>query len=111
MTTHCCTQVSKAEYVSKGSDALCAHLKTQLEASGLNPYVIPVGGSNALGTWGYMMALEEIEEQAIAMGIEFNDVAMVRCPLKQPPMQPGRTGLTVLEILYQLIIRVHADAA
>ncbi|CAB4264863.1 unnamed protein product [Prunus armeniaca] len=30
---------------------------------GRRPYVIPVGGSNSLGTWGYIEAIREIEEQ------------------------------------------------
>ena len=30
---------------------------------GLNPYVIPVGGSNPLGCWGYIEAFREMMEQ------------------------------------------------
>jgi 1-aminocyclopropane-1-carboxylate deaminase/D-cysteine desulfhydrase-like pyridoxal-dependent ACC family enzyme len=56
-------QVSKAEYLEHGSVALAQNLADQLRSDGLNPYVIPVGGSNALGCWGYMMALQEIVEQ------------------------------------------------
>lgn len=38
-------------------------LADKLRADGKNPYVIPVGGSNALGTWGYMMTMEELYQQ------------------------------------------------
>jgi 1-aminocyclopropane-1-carboxylate deaminase/D-cysteine desulfhydrase-like pyridoxal-dependent ACC family enzyme len=56
-------QVSKAEYVHHGSEGLAQKLAKQLQSKGLNPYLIPVGGSNALGCWGYMMAFQEIVEQ------------------------------------------------
>ena len=42
---------------------MCRQLKTELEAKGKRPYVIPVGGSNSLGTWGYLEAIEEIRQQ------------------------------------------------
>ena len=35
----------------------------QLHGSGLRPYNIPVGGSNGLGTWGYLDAVEELHQQ------------------------------------------------
>lgn len=34
-----------------------------MRREGLNPYVIPVGASNALGTWGYIDAIEELRQQ------------------------------------------------
>lgn len=42
---------------------------------GKNPYVIPVGGSSALGTWGYLEAAREMEEQLQAAAI--TDIALV----------------------------------
>ena len=47
----------------QGSESLCRQLKTELEAKGKRPYVIPVGGSNPLGTWGYLEAVEEMRQQ------------------------------------------------
>ena len=32
------------------------------------PYVIPVGGSNALGAWGYVECVREVQEQ-LRMGV------------------------------------------
>lgn len=50
--------MSKEEYVRHGSAALGSSLVAQLRAQGHNPYLIPVGGSNALGTWGYLQVCE-----------------------------------------------------
>ncbi|XP_047334546.1 putative D-cysteine desulfhydrase 1, mitochondrial [Impatiens glandulifera] len=55
--------VSKEEYAQIGSLVLTNLLKEKLIKEGRNPYVIPVGGSNSLGTWGYLEAIREIEEQ------------------------------------------------
>ncbi|MFI8415748.1 D-cysteine desulfhydrase [Serratia sp. NPDC078593] len=41
-----------------------ADLATRLEAQGFRPYVVPVGGSNALGSLGYVQCALEIAEQA-----------------------------------------------
>ncbi|KAG9149799.1 hypothetical protein Leryth_025362 [Lithospermum erythrorhizon] len=43
--------VSKEEYSQVGSVALTNILKEKLINEGRKPYVIPVGGSNSLGTW------------------------------------------------------------
>ena len=55
--------MTKAEYGHHGSEALTAKLAAQLRQQGSNPYVVPVGGSNSLGCWGYMQAMEEIRTQ------------------------------------------------
>jgi 1-aminocyclopropane-1-carboxylate deaminase/D-cysteine desulfhydrase-like pyridoxal-dependent ACC family enzyme len=58
--------VTKAEYALHGSKALLASLCDELKKSengGRRPYSIPVGGSNGLGTWGYIDAVEEMKEQ------------------------------------------------
>ncbi|GFR47123.1 hypothetical protein Agub_g8810 [Astrephomene gubernaculifera] len=55
--------VTKEEYGSVGSTALLEQLRQELEAAGRKPYVIPVGGSNPLGTWGYIEAVNEIVQQ------------------------------------------------
>ncbi len=38
-------------------------LRQQLLAQGRRPYVIPEGGSNALGSWGYVGCVAELREQ------------------------------------------------
>ncbi|WP_058911181.1 D-cysteine desulfhydrase [Entomohabitans teleogrylli] len=44
-------------------DAQLAELATRLEAQGFRPYVVPVGGSNALGALGYVESSLEIAQQ------------------------------------------------
>ncbi|MBA0817631.1 hypothetical protein Gohar_021588, partial [Gossypium harknessii] len=48
--------ISKEEYAKIGSVALTNVLKEQLLKEGRRPYVIPVGGSNSLGTCGGTIA-------------------------------------------------------
>ncbi|EPH0093327.1 D-cysteine desulfhydrase [Pluralibacter gergoviae] len=43
--------------------AQLGELATRLEAQGFRPYVIPVGGSNALGALGYVESAQEIAQQ------------------------------------------------
>lgn len=43
--------------------AQLGELATRLEAQGFRPYVIPVGGSNALGALGYVESAQEIARQ------------------------------------------------
>jgi len=43
-------------------------LPEQLRAQGRQPYVIPVGGSNAVGATGYVVAMLELMEQLSATG-------------------------------------------
>ncbi|MBA2594034.1 MAG: pyridoxal-phosphate dependent enzyme [Gammaproteobacteria bacterium] len=43
--------------------ANCSPLRAdRLRAAGRHPYVIPEGGSNALGSWGYVMAAQELAD-------------------------------------------------
>ncbi|XP_010549032.1 PREDICTED: bifunctional D-cysteine desulfhydrase/1-aminocyclopropane-1-carboxylate deaminase, mitochondrial [Tarenaya hassleriana] len=72
--------ISKEEYASIGSVALSDVLKERLENEGRKPYVIPVGGSNSLGTWGYIEAAREIEQQLQSRsdGLKFDDI-IVAC--------------------------------
>lgn len=67
--------VTKEEYVAAGSRALTAQLERQLRGQGTNPYVIPVGGSNGLGTWGYLSFVEELRGQAADLGL--TDIVLV----------------------------------
>ncbi|MGO0764745.1 pyridoxal-phosphate dependent enzyme, partial [Citrobacter freundii] len=44
-------------------NAQLQELATRIEAQGFRPYVIPVGGSNALGAMGYVESALEIAQQ------------------------------------------------
>jgi D-cysteine desulfhydrase family pyridoxal phosphate-dependent enzyme len=54
--------VSRAEYTRVGSAALVDTLGARLRAQGRKPYLIPVGGSDALGTWGYIECMRELAD-------------------------------------------------
>jgi len=69
--------VSKEEYGKIGSVALADLLKKKLSKEGRKPYVIPVGGSNSLGTWGYIEAIREIELQIQqSVDAQFDDIVV-----------------------------------
>ena len=44
----------------------------QLEAMGHKPYLIPLGGSNVVGTSGYVRAMGELTEQMTAQNLNFD---------------------------------------
>ncbi len=44
----------------------------RLRGEGKRPYIIPEGGSNALGSLGYVKAMQEIEHQEAAIGVSFD---------------------------------------
>ncbi|CAL9031776.1 unnamed protein product [Prunus brigantina] len=96
--------ISKEEYAKFGSGALTNILKERLLKEGRRPYVIPVGGSNSLGTWGYIEAIREIEEQLQSETdkVKFDDI-VVACG-------SGGTiaGLALGSWLSSLKAKVHA---
>ena len=49
-------------------------LLTQLRDSGHRPYVIPAGGSNALGALGYATCVEELMTQSVAQEVDLSCV-------------------------------------
>ncbi len=57
-------KVTKEQYAKVGSKQLGKELEEQLRSQGRKPYVIPVGGSDAIGTFGYLAATQEILDQA-----------------------------------------------
>jgi D-cysteine desulfhydrase len=59
-TIYSCTP---GEYGRVGSTQLVERVAVALEHQGRRPYRIPVGGSNAIGTWGYLQAVQELFEQ------------------------------------------------
>ncbi|XP_057975832.1 putative D-cysteine desulfhydrase 1, mitochondrial isoform X2 [Malania oleifera] len=96
--------VSKEEYSKIGSVTLTNLLKEKLENEGRKPYVIPVGGSDSLGTWGYIEAIREIEQQLLpgTSEIAFDDI-VVACG-------SGGTiaGLSLGSWLSKLKAKIHA---
>ncbi|KAL7234965.1 hypothetical protein ACSBR1_018440 [Camellia fascicularis] len=96
--------VSKEEYAKIGSLELTSLLKEKLVNEGRKPYVIPVGGSNSLGAWGYIKAIKEIEQQLQSGNSEagFDDI-VVACG-------SGGTiaGLGIGSWLSKLKAKVHA---
>lgn len=55
--------VSPGTYARIGSTALTEQLAAELRSDGRNPYVIPVGGSCVLGSFGYLDVVDEIINQ------------------------------------------------
>ncbi|MCS6902050.1 MAG: pyridoxal-phosphate dependent enzyme [Myxococcales bacterium] len=53
--------ISPAEYRER--NALMASEANRLQRLGLHPYIIPEGGSNGLGSLGYVAAMEEVRQQ------------------------------------------------
>ncbi|CAA6664713.1 unnamed protein product [Spirodela intermedia] len=96
--------ISREEYAAIGSVVLADLLKERLVNEGRKPYIIPVGGSNSLGTWGYIEAIREIEQQ-VQKGqgdVDFDDI-VVACG-------SGGTiaGLSLGSWLSKLKAKVHA---
>jgi D-cysteine desulfhydrase len=58
--------ISPAEYRERG--AIMEHARLELMRAGLQAYVVPEGGSNGLGSLGYVEAMREVKEQ-IAIGL------------------------------------------
>jgi D-cysteine desulfhydrase len=46
----------------------------EAEAQGRKPYIIPMGGSNALGALGYIACAEEIMQQAFSSGVPIDHI-------------------------------------
>jgi D-cysteine desulfhydrase len=61
-----------AEDYTQCRDSIMQEYAVQLDAQGRNAYVISEGGSNALGTWGYVKALEETCRQVKQLGLRIN---------------------------------------
>ena len=48
----------------------------RLEAQGFRPYIVPVGGSNALGALGYVQCALEIAEQSASSFVDFSAIVV-----------------------------------
>lgn len=53
----------------KGSGDLLEEVASRVEREGGKPYVVPLGGSNALGALAYMNCVEEILDQSRSLGV------------------------------------------
>ncbi|EEY66257.1 D-cysteine desulfhydrase, putative [Phytophthora infestans T30-4] len=68
-------QMSRQEYGKCGSEAMIKRTCDRLRNEGRRPYAIPVGGSNGLGTWGYIQAIDEINHQIKDLNLPVTDIA------------------------------------
>ncbi len=64
--------VTPDEYAQR-ADLMSTFAET-VQARGRRPYLIPEGGSNGLGSWGYVEAVRELEEQTQTSGWGFDDI-------------------------------------
>ncbi len=69
---------AKVELVENldNADAQLAALADRLRSNGKKPYLVPIGGSNALGALGYVRAGLELAAQIEDSGIEFAAVVL-----------------------------------
>lgn len=68
--------VSTGTYMQMGSTRLIEELAVKLREEGKKPYVIPVGGSNVLGAFGYISCAEEIIAQSQAHSLPFDHIVV-----------------------------------
>lgn len=57
-------------------DAQLQQFSERLSAEGAKPYIVPVGGSNALGSLGYVECALEIAEQCEQMNLKVQSVVV-----------------------------------
>lgn len=69
--------VSRDDYRRRGE--LMASWADELRTAGRIPYVIPEGGSNGLGAFGYLRAMEEVRAQLDALGATPFDAVVHGC--------------------------------
>ena len=58
----------------RSTDEAMSEVADELRARGQRPYVIPLGGSNAVGAAGYAAAMQELVEQARSLDLHFDAV-------------------------------------
>ncbi len=64
--------VSSEEYANR--DAIMQNICEELSAQRKKGYIIPMGASNGIGTFGYYNAMNEIIEQEKQLGISFDSI-------------------------------------
>ncbi|MFA6617805.1 MAG: D-cysteine desulfhydrase family protein [Candidatus Neomarinimicrobiota bacterium] len=68
---------AEVHYVKRENrDSRMQELAEELREQGQHPYLIPVGGSNALGSVGYVMAMPEIVRQIELMNIDCDRIVL-----------------------------------
>ena len=65
--------ISPEDYRNRRMDIM-EEFKSEMEANGFKPYIIPEGASNGIGSFGYYNAMEEILFQEKEMGIHFDGI-------------------------------------
>ncbi len=55
-------------------DRIMEEISEELKSKGRNPYIIPEGGSNPLGVWGYIRASFEIKKQIVKLNLKTNTI-------------------------------------
>lgn len=70
--------VEKLEVVPGGTDLAAGlqRMAADLEAEGRSAYVIPGGGSNTLGSLGYVACAQELLQQAFDQGVAFDHMVV-----------------------------------
>jgi D-cysteine desulfhydrase len=61
----------------KDRNRLLAEEAERIKSAGGKPYVIPEGGSNALGSWGYLRAMSELVEDLAGIATPDNPATVV----------------------------------
>ncbi len=64
-------EIQVVDQIDKAPEAMEAMARA-LEAQGRKGYVIPTGGSNPLGTMGYVLCAEEVASQALDQGLRID---------------------------------------
>jgi L-cysteate sulfo-lyase len=62
--------------IQQSSDEVLAHVLAELKSRGKIPYAIPLGGSNALGSLGYVNCAEEIMTQSKTLNVSFDHIVL-----------------------------------
>ncbi len=70
--------VEDVTVVQGGSDMMAEleKLADKLKSEGRKPYIIPGGGSNAIGALGYVACAQEISEQMFDMALNFDNITV-----------------------------------
>lgn len=69
---------AEVRFTGSDDDAVAAQMMedvaAELRAQGKHPYIVPLGGSNALGTLGYVAGMRELINQAEDLGVAFDRI-------------------------------------
>ncbi len=82
-------------------DNVMLGISEKLKAKGHKPYVIPEGGSNEVGSLGYLKATEELAHQIKSLKLRIEHIIV--------PVGSGGTyaGLLLGKFLYDLPVQIH----